>query len=95
VNNTRDWRLQCGGFGGGGVDLRMGSGHGGRGTGKEMTDKRSPVFVGKMIEIHHSSRDRVISEMDVEIVIYQEILFQIAIQATQDISRSVGFTQHC
>jgi hypothetical protein len=27
VNNTRDWRLQCGG---GGVDLRMGSGHGGQ-----------------------------------------------------------------
>jgi hypothetical protein len=50
VNNTRDWRLQCGGFGGfcgGGVDLRMGSGHGGRGTGKGMMDKRSPIFVGK------------------------------------------------
>jgi hypothetical protein len=46
VNNTRHWTFQCGGFG---VDLRMGSGHDGRCTGKEMANKRSPVFVGKMI----------------------------------------------
>jgi hypothetical protein len=55
VNNIRDWRLQCGG---GGVDLRMGLRS--RWTGereKEMTDKRSLVFVGKMIGIPHSPRD--------------------------------------
>jgi hypothetical protein len=50
VNNTRDWRLQCGG---GGVDLRMGFSHGGRDMGIEMTDKRLLLFVGKMIGIHH------------------------------------------
>jgi hypothetical protein len=38
-----------------------GSGHGGRGTGKEMIHKRSPIFVGKMIGIHHSQSDRRIS----------------------------------
>jgi hypothetical protein len=59
VNNTTDWRLQCGGFGGGGVDLRMGSGHGGGETGKEMIGKRSLAIVGeKMIGISHSRRER-------------------------------------
>jgi hypothetical protein len=31
----------------------MDSGQGGRDTGKEMTDKRSSVFVGKMIGMYH------------------------------------------